>query len=112
MKRVMGFYNGAFVVLKEPVNLAPNTEVEVFIPESGDKSLIEMLDELDKKAAEEGLSADEIDALVHEARKTRPKQEAKKRLNDAFGKVGENAVESDVEFALPAQREVIGADES
>jgi len=71
MKRVKGTYNGSSVVLKERVNLAPNTEVEVLIPEPEEKTLAAVLDELDKSPAGEALSLEEVAALVHQVRESR-----------------------------------------
>ncbi len=71
MKRVKGIYNGQTVVLAEQVDLAPDTEVEVLIPDAGGQSFADFLDELDKRpplAPEDVLSEEEIVALVHEVR--------------------------------------------
>jgi hypothetical protein len=68
MKRIRGTYNGTAVILREKVDLRPNTEVEVLIPEAQEKSLTATLDALDKKPITEALSLDEIVALVHEIR--------------------------------------------
>jgi hypothetical protein len=71
MKRVRGVYNGQAVVLKEAVDLAPDTEVEVLIPDARSQSFSDFLDELDKRpplAPEDVLSEEEVVALVHEVR--------------------------------------------
>ena len=48
MKRVRGSYNGSAVVLRERVDLPPNTEVDVLIPEPQEQSLVAALDEFDR----------------------------------------------------------------
>jgi predicted transcriptional regulator len=53
-----------------------------------------------------------MNRLVQEGLESLLKQEEGQRLYDAFGQVGADQEESEVEFALPAQREVIGVDES
>ena len=71
MKRVKGVYNGQAVVLAEPVDLPPDTEVEVLIPDASSQSFADFLDELDRRpplAPEDVLSDEEIVALVHEVR--------------------------------------------
>lgn len=68
MKRVKGTYDGSSVVLKEKIELPPNTEVEVLIPEPEEESLTALLDELDRQPAGEVLSTEEIVAIVHEVR--------------------------------------------
>lgn len=47
-----------------------------------------------------------VNGLVEEALLREIKTEAERRLYDAFGLLGEDA-DSDVEYALPAQREVV-----
>jgi len=71
MKRVRGTYNGSAVVLRERVDLPPNTEVDVLIPEPQEKSLVAALDELDRVSGGEILSLEEVVALVHEVRASR-----------------------------------------
>jgi hypothetical protein len=71
MKRVRGTYDGSSVVLREKVNLPPNTEVEVLIPEPEEKTLTAVLEQLGDRAAGETLSLEEIVALVHEVRESR-----------------------------------------
>ena len=68
MKRVRGTYNGSAVVLRERVDLPPNTEVDVLIPEPQEQSLVAALDELDRVSGGETLSLEEVVALVHEVR--------------------------------------------
>jgi hypothetical protein len=68
MKRVRGTYDGSAVVLREPVDLPPNTEVEVLIPEPGEAALVATLDRLDQTPAGETLSLEQVVELVHEVR--------------------------------------------
>jgi hypothetical protein len=68
MRRVKGTYNGSCVVLREPSDLPPNTDVEVLIPEHHAGTLKDLLDELDKRPTGQTLSMEEIVALVHEVR--------------------------------------------
>jgi hypothetical protein len=69
MKRVKGIYDGAAVVLREQVDLPPGSEVEVLIPEEGDRSLAAALG--GTPAVGDVLSAGEIVELVHEVRASR-----------------------------------------
>jgi len=71
MKRVKGTYDGTSVLLRDRVDLPPNTEVEVLIPEPREKSLGAVLDELDELPPGETLSLEEVVALVHEVRESR-----------------------------------------
>jgi len=68
MKRVKGTYNGSAIVLREHVDLQPNTEVEVLIPEPEEQSLDRLLERLDRLPPGEVLSQEEVVALVHEVR--------------------------------------------
>ncbi len=70
MKRIKGTYDGAAVVLRERVDLPPNTEVEVLIPEPREKSLTAVLDDLDHEKVGETISLEEVTALVHEVRES------------------------------------------
>jgi hypothetical protein len=70
MRRVKGTYDGRAVVLRESVDLPPDTEVEVLIPEPEAKALSDVLDDLDEAPAGETLSSDEVVALVHEVRES------------------------------------------
>jgi uncharacterized lipoprotein YbaY len=69
MKRVKGTYDGSAVVLRERVDLPPDTEVEVLIPEPEEKSLAAVL--ADAPTAGEVLSLEEVSELVHEVRASR-----------------------------------------
>lgn len=69
MKRVKGVWDGSVVRLEEKVDLPPDSELEVLVPEPGDISLLELLDELDRRPVGEVLSMDEIVELVHEVRR-------------------------------------------
>jgi hypothetical protein len=71
MKRVKGTYNGSAVVLREAVDIPPNTEVEVLIPGGEDASLAGLLDRLDETEAGEPLSIQEVAEIVHEVRSAR-----------------------------------------
>ena len=66
MKRVKGTYDGSKVVLRERVDLPPDTEVEVLIPEPAERSLASVLEEL--PIAGQVLSLEEVSDLVHEVR--------------------------------------------
>jgi hypothetical protein len=68
MKRIKGTYNGSSVVLRDKVDLPPNTEVEVLIPEPQDRGLAQILEEMEKSPVGETMSLDEVAALVHEVR--------------------------------------------
>jgi hypothetical protein len=70
MRRVKGTYDGSSVVLREKVDLPPNTEVEVLIPEPREGGLADVLDELDKSPVGESMSLDEVVALVHQVRES------------------------------------------
>jgi len=70
MRRVKGTYDGSSIVLREKVDLPPNTEVEVLIPEPEESRLTGVLDELDKSPAAETMSLDEVVALVHQVRES------------------------------------------
>jgi hypothetical protein len=48
-----------------------------------------------------------LNALVRNALEVMAQDEEKARLYEAFGLLGEDVKESEVEFALPAQREVV-----
>jgi hypothetical protein len=48
-----------------------------------------------------------LNALVRNALEVMAKDEEKARLYEAFGLLGADIKESEVEFALPAQREVV-----
>lgn len=69
MKRVKGTYDGSRVILREPVDLPPDTEVEVLIPEPGERSLAATLANL--PTAAQALSVEEVSDLVHEVRASR-----------------------------------------
>jgi len=69
MKRVRGTYDGSAVVLRERVDLPPDTEVEVLIPEPEERSLAAVL--AGSPAAGEVLSVEEVAELVHEVRAAR-----------------------------------------
>jgi len=71
VKRVKGTYDGSAVVLREAVDLPPNTEVELLIPEPQEESLPRALEELNRQANGEVLSMDEVVALVHQVRAER-----------------------------------------
>ena len=71
MKRIRGTYDGSTVVLREKVDLPPDTEVEVLIPEPQERSLAAILAE--RPAAGQVLSLEEVTELVHEVRATRPR---------------------------------------
>ncbi len=68
MKRVKGRYDGAAVILQQKVDIPPNTEVEVLIPDPGERRLPAVLEELDRVPFGETLPLEEIVALVHEVR--------------------------------------------
>ena len=68
MRRVKGTFDGSTVVLREKVDLPPDTEVEVLIPDPEGKSLAALLETLDRLPAAEILSAEEVSELVHEVR--------------------------------------------
>jgi len=68
MRRVKGTFDGSAVVLREKVDLPPDTEVEVLIPEPQDRFLPEVLEALDRALPAEVLSAEEVAELVHEVR--------------------------------------------
>ena len=68
MRRVKGKFDGSAVVLQEKVDLPPDTEVEVLIPEPQDRSLPEVLEALDRVTPAEVLSVEEVAELVHEVR--------------------------------------------
>jgi hypothetical protein len=68
VKRVKGRYNGSAVVLDAKIDLPPNTEVDVLIPERAERPLGALLDGLDRMPVGETMSLDEIVALVHEVR--------------------------------------------
>lgn len=69
MKRVKGVWDGSVVRLEEKVDLPPNIEVEVLVPDPEDESLAELLDRLPEVPPGEAPSEEEIVALVHEVRK-------------------------------------------
>ena len=69
MKRVKGTYDGSTVVLRERVDLPPDTEVEILIPEEGDRSLAAVL--AGSPLFGEVLSIGEVVELVHEVRADR-----------------------------------------
>jgi hypothetical protein len=69
MKRIRGTYDGSTVVLREQVDLPPDTEVEVLIPEPRERSLAAILAE--PPAAGQVLSVEEVAELVHDVRATR-----------------------------------------
>jgi len=69
MKRIRGTYDGSTIVLREKVDLPPDTEVEVLIPEPQERSLAAILAE--RPAADQVLSPEEVTELVHEVRATR-----------------------------------------
>ena len=69
MKRIRGRYDGSTVVLGEKVDLPPDTEVEVLIPEPQERSLVAILAE--PPAAGQVLSLEEVAELVHEVRAER-----------------------------------------
>jgi uncharacterized lipoprotein YbaY len=69
MKRVRGTYDGSAVVLRERVDLPPDTEVEVLIPEPEERSLATILAQ--SPAAGQVLSVEEVAELVHEVRAAR-----------------------------------------
>jgi len=71
VKRVKGTYNGSAVVLREAVDIPPNTEVEVLIPERGEASLAAVLAQLDETDVGELLSVEEVAEIVHQVRSTR-----------------------------------------
>jgi len=48
-----------------------------------------------------------LNALVQKGLETIAREEQEARLYEAFGVLGEDAAEADVEFALDAQREVV-----
>lgn len=66
MKRVRGTFDGSTVVLRERVDLPPDTEVEVLIPEPQDRSLAALLSQT--PADGQVLSVEEVAELVHEVR--------------------------------------------
>jgi len=68
MRRVKGTFDGSRVVLQEKVDLPPDTEVEVLIPEPQDRYLPEVLEALDRVSPAEVLSVEEVAELVHEVR--------------------------------------------
>ena len=68
MRRVKGKFDGSAVVLQEKVDLPPDTEVEVLIPEPQERSLPEVLEALDRAEVGEVLSVEEVAELVHEVR--------------------------------------------
>jgi hypothetical protein len=72
MRYVQGVYDGAAVVLQEDIGLPANTTVRVLIPEQRDQSLPRLLDELDHRPIGRTLSTEEVVALVHEVRESRP----------------------------------------
>jgi hypothetical protein len=49
-----------------------------------------------------------LNALVQQGLENISKQEEEEKLYEAFGMLGSDADEADVEFAIPAQREVVG----
>jgi len=69
MKRVRGTYDGSAVVLREQVDLPPDTEVEVLIPEPQERSLAAILSR--PPAGGQVLSVEEVAELVHEVRASR-----------------------------------------
>jgi len=68
MRRVKGTFDGSRVVLREKVDLPPDTEVEVLIPEPQDRCLPEVLERLDRVSPAEVLSVEEVAELVHDVR--------------------------------------------
>jgi hypothetical protein len=69
MKRIRGRYDGSTVVLREKVDLPPDTEVEVLIPEPQERSLAAILAE--PPAVGQVLSLEEVTELIHEVRARR-----------------------------------------
>ncbi|MFQ5809246.1 MAG: hypothetical protein ACE5JM_06475 [Armatimonadota bacterium] len=65
-----GTYDGRAVVLRDSIDIPPNTEVEVLIPEPDEQGLPDVLARLDRAPAGETLSLEEVVALVHEVRQS------------------------------------------
>ncbi len=71
MKRVKGTVSGQTVLLRESVDVPPDTEVEVLIPEPGDQSLAGILARVRQHPPAEVLSDEEIVEIVHQVRARR-----------------------------------------